>query len=87
VAEPLGAYVGRTLGDLGADVIKIEPPAGDPGRHVAPFLTAGQERVSLPFIHANLNKRSVVLDLSQQHDQQRLGHDAWVALSCSTDAQ
>lgn len=71
VAEPLGAYVSRILGDLGADVIKIEPPAGDPGRHLAPFLTAGQERLSLPFIHANLNKRSIVLDLSQQQGQER----------------
>src|SRR5215510_2329078 len=70
VAEPLGAFVGRILGDLGADVIKIEPPGGDPGRHLSPFLTTGQERLSLPFIHANVNKRSVVLDLKQRQDQE-----------------
>src|SRR5262249_44177376 len=71
VAEPSGAYVGRILGELGADVVKIEPPSGDPGRHLAPFLTAGQECLSLPFIHANLNKRSLVLDLQQPQDQER----------------
>jgi crotonobetainyl-CoA:carnitine CoA-transferase CaiB-like acyl-CoA transferase len=71
VTAPPGAYVSRILGELGADVIKIEPPEGDPGRHLAPWLTAGQERVSLPFVHANLNKRSMMLDLSQLQDQER----------------
>lgn len=71
VAAPLGAFVSRMLGDLGADVIKIEPPGADPGRHLAPFLTTGQERLSLPFVHANVNKRSVVLDLAQRQDQER----------------
>ena len=71
VAEPLGAFVSRILGDLGADVIKIEPPGGDPGRHLSPFLTLGQERLSLPFVHANVNKRSVILDLEQRQDQER----------------
>ena len=42
VAAPLGAFVSRILGDLGADVIKIEPPGGDAGRHLSPFLTTGQ---------------------------------------------
>src|SRR5215472_16788599 len=71
VAAPLGAFVSRILGDLGADVIKIEPPGGDPGRHLAPFLPTGQERLSLPFVHANVNKRSVVLNLEQRQDQER----------------
>src|SRR5215510_7967584 len=70
VAAPLGAFVSRILGDLGADVIKIEPPGGDQGRHLAPFLTTGQECLSLPFVHANVNKRSVILDLEQQQDQE-----------------
>src|SRR5712692_3772545 len=70
VAEPCGAYVSRILGDLGADVIKIEPPGGDPGRQMAPFLKAEQESLSLAFVHANLNKRSIVLDLQQGRDQE-----------------
>jgi len=71
VAAPLGAFVSRILGDLGADVIKIEPPGGDPGRHLSPFLTMGQERLSLPFVYANVSKRSVILDLEQRQDQER----------------
>src|SRR5262249_62378024 len=71
VAEPFGAFVSRILGDLGADVIKIEPPGGAPGRHLSPLLTTGQERLSLPFVHANVNKRSVILDLEQRQDQER----------------
>jgi crotonobetainyl-CoA:carnitine CoA-transferase CaiB-like acyl-CoA transferase len=71
VAAPLGALVSRMLGDLGADVIKVEPPGADPGRDLAPFLTTGQERLSLSFVHANVNKRSVILDLEQLEDQER----------------
>src|SRR5919108_5233777 len=71
VAEPFGAYVSRMLGDLGADVIKIEPPGGDPGRQMAPLLSVGAEQLSLPFVHANLNKRSIVLDVHQPQDQAR----------------
>jgi crotonobetainyl-CoA:carnitine CoA-transferase CaiB-like acyl-CoA transferase len=71
VAEPLGSYVSRILGDLGAEVLKIEPPGGDTGRRLAPFHTVGQEQVSLPFVHANLNKRSLVLDFEQREDQAR----------------
>ncbi|HWO40374.1 MAG TPA: CoA transferase [Candidatus Eisenbacteria bacterium] len=60
------SYATRLLADLGADVIKIEPPAGDPNRMLAPF--AGNIRHperSLAFIHANTNKRSIVLDLER----------------------
>jgi crotonobetainyl-CoA:carnitine CoA-transferase CaiB-like acyl-CoA transferase len=58
------SYAARLLADLGADVIKVEPPGGDSNRILPPF--AGNiehpER-SLTFIHANTNKRSIVLDL------------------------
>ena len=70
VAEPFGAYVSRILGDLGADVIKIEPPGGDPGRQMVPLLP-GCRAVEPPFVHANLNKRSIVLDVHQPQDQER----------------
>ena len=70
VTEPLGALVGRFLADLGADVIKIEPPEGDAGRRAAPFAGAGDDRLSLPFVRANLNKRSIVLDLAQRRAQE-----------------
>ena len=71
VTEPLGALVGRFLADLGADVIKIEPPEGDGGRYASPFVGAGDEPLSLPFVRANVNKRSAILDLTQRRDQDR----------------
>jgi crotonobetainyl-CoA:carnitine CoA-transferase CaiB-like acyl-CoA transferase len=61
------SYAARVLADLGADVIKVEPPGGDPNRSLPPF--AGNiedpER-SLSFIHANTNKRSIVLDIENR---------------------
>jgi crotonobetainyl-CoA:carnitine CoA-transferase CaiB-like acyl-CoA transferase len=84
VASTLGAYVSRILGDLGADVIKIEPPGGDPSRRQTPWLTTSATRLSLPFVHANLNKRSICLDLDQPQDQEqfrRLAAQADVVVS------
>jgi crotonobetainyl-CoA:carnitine CoA-transferase CaiB-like acyl-CoA transferase len=57
-----GAYCGRLLGMLGADVIKLEPPEGDPMRRAAPLL--GDEKVSALFEYLNAFKRSVVVDPS-----------------------
>ncbi|MGE3541983.1 MAG: CaiB/BaiF CoA transferase family protein [Candidatus Tectimicrobiota bacterium] len=70
VAEPLGAYISRILGDLGADVIKVETPEGDRERQRGPFLIAGQEHWSLYFLHANVNKRSLILDWQERTDQE-----------------
>ena len=58
------SYATRLLADLGADVIKVEPPSGDPNRMLPPFAgnIAHAER-SLTFINANTNKRSIVLDV------------------------
>ncbi len=63
------AYAGRLLADLGADVIKVEPPEGAPERRLPPF-AGGVEDIerSLTSIHANTNKRSLVLDLSTDGD-------------------
>jgi crotonobetainyl-CoA:carnitine CoA-transferase CaiB-like acyl-CoA transferase len=72
-AGELGALCGRILGDLGADVIKIEPPGGDPARHLGPFVDgiAHPDR-SLRFWAANANKRSAVLDLDTRDGAERL---------------
>ncbi|MFQ5681867.1 MAG: CaiB/BaiF CoA transferase family protein [Candidatus Binatia bacterium] len=63
------SYATRLLADLGADVIKVEPPDGDPNRWLPPFAgdIEGLER-SLTFINANTNKRSIVLDLVHTPD-------------------
>jgi crotonobetainyl-CoA:carnitine CoA-transferase CaiB-like acyl-CoA transferase len=60
--------VSRLLADLGADVLKIEPPGGSPARSEGPSI----EGVSIPFALNNANKRSAVLDPDSAADRERL---------------
>lgn len=55
-----GPYVGRMLAELGADVVKLEAPAGDPTRVIAP---KGDRGMSGMYTWANLGKRNVCIDL------------------------
>jgi crotonobetainyl-CoA:carnitine CoA-transferase CaiB-like acyl-CoA transferase len=65
-----GQLCGRVLADLGMEVIKIEPPAGDPVRHLPPFVTAKDGcRLSTVFAHLNAGKQSKILDLDQESDR------------------
>lgn len=61
-----GPWTGALLGMLGADVIKIEPPAGDGTRWVAPQ----QQGMGTNFICLNVNKRDIILDLKKEDDRQ-----------------
>jgi crotonobetainyl-CoA:carnitine CoA-transferase CaiB-like acyl-CoA transferase len=65
LADQRGAYCGKLLAGMGADVIKIEPAEGCATRSIGPFHDKdGEDRErSLFFWHYNLNKRSVTLDL------------------------
>ena len=59
-----GQLCGRMLADLGMEVIKIEPPGGDPVRNLAPFITAANgAKLSTTFAHLNAGKHSKVIDL------------------------
>src|SRR5262245_63204992 len=63
--DPAGEMVGKVLAEMGADVVKIEPPAGAPSRSVGPFVTGRTDGDhSLSFWYYNTNKRSAVLDYS-----------------------
>src|SRR5262245_5601816 len=66
-----GQLCGRVLADLGMEVIKIEPPGGDPVRHLSPFvkLSNGSE-LSTSFAHLNAGKSSKVLDLAKEADRE-----------------
>ena len=54
-----GPFCSRLLADQGAEVVKVEPPEGDPARRMGPF--AGDEphdEKGIPFLYINTNKRS-----------------------------
>jgi formyl-CoA transferase len=57
-----GPFCSMLLADLGADVIKVEPPGGEETRHMPPTLPPG---ISAAFLAVNRNKRGLLLDLKQ----------------------
>jgi crotonobetainyl-CoA:carnitine CoA-transferase CaiB-like acyl-CoA transferase len=59
----LGPWAAQQLGDLGADVIKVEPPEGDTTRQLGPMRNPGMGAF---YLAVNRNKRSIVLDLKQE---------------------
>src|SRR3989304_6122459 len=66
LAGEMGQYCTKLLADLGADVIKIEPPSGDPVRDLPPFYHDEADRQkSLYWLNLNTSKRSVTLDLEK----------------------
>src|SRR6201996_6546586 len=65
-----GPYATQTMGDLGADVIKIENPGGDRQRYGSKH--AKSENMSAAFMSMNRNKRSVVLDLKAEEGAAKL---------------
>lgn len=69
-----GQLCGRVLADLGMEVIKLEPPGGDPVRNLAPFIrSADGKLLSTTFAHLNAGKGSKVLDLDKEADRVEFG--------------
>src|SRR5207247_2796153 len=61
-----GFHCSKLLADMGADVIKIEPPGGDEARRVPPFKDdSPHPEKSLYFLHFNTNKRGITLDIEK----------------------
>jgi len=59
-----GPYCAMVLADLGADVIKVEPPEGDPTRgYGPPWIGEGASKTAVYYLSVNRNKRSLRLDL------------------------
>jgi crotonobetainyl-CoA:carnitine CoA-transferase CaiB-like acyl-CoA transferase len=74
----MGPMATRALGDLGADVIRIESPDGDFVRHFEPKRSEGMSAFSM---NVNRNKRSITLDLKSE-----AGRDALLDLTATADA-
>lgn len=70
LTDEKGFLCGKTLGDLGADVIKVEPPGGDPSRNIGPFYhdDPHPER-SLSWFAYNANKRGITLNIETKDGQ------------------
>lgn len=67
-----GPFAAQLLADLGAEVIKVEPPSGDPSRSWGPPFEEEGGRESAYFRCANRGKKGLVLDFSNPLDQRRL---------------
>jgi crotonobetainyl-CoA:carnitine CoA-transferase CaiB-like acyl-CoA transferase len=65
----LGPFASQILGDMGAEVWKVEPPSGDTLRGVGP---ARSPKMGAFFLNLNRNKRSVVLDLKSEGGRKAL---------------
>jgi len=84
LSDETGFLAGKVLGDLGADVVKIEPPGGDRAGRRSPYLhgRADPER-SLAWLALNTSKRGITLDLAAARGRalfRRLAREADVVL-------
>ena len=70
LTDERGLLAGKILADLGADVVQIEPPGGNPARNIGPFYGDDpQPEKSLFWWAYAANKRSITLDLEQKDGQ------------------
>jgi crotonobetainyl-CoA:carnitine CoA-transferase CaiB-like acyl-CoA transferase len=81
LTDERGLLAGKILGDLGADVIVVEPPGGSPLRRRGPFLhdVVDPER-GLAWLALNTSKRGITLDLDRER-----GRDVFRSLARTAD--
>jgi crotonobetainyl-CoA:carnitine CoA-transferase CaiB-like acyl-CoA transferase len=73
LTDEKGWLCGKIMGDLGADVIKIEPPGGDPGRNIGPFYhDEPNPEKSLYWFAFNTSKRGITLDIEKDEGKKFL---------------
>src|SRR5262249_19586581 len=78
VGSELGEWAGKLLAMNGAQVIRVEPPGGGPGRRIGPFYggglvePAGDPEASLYHWHYNAGKKGVALDLEAEEGRAQL---------------
>ncbi len=71
LTDQRGYLTGRLLGDMGADVIKIEKPEGDPGRNLGPYYhDIPDPEKSLYWMGFNTNKRGITLNIETENGQE-----------------
>jgi crotonobetainyl-CoA:carnitine CoA-transferase CaiB-like acyl-CoA transferase len=71
LTDEKGFLCGRILGDLGVDVIKVEPPGGDPSRRIAPFYKdIPDPEKSLYWFAYNANKRGITLNIESEEGKE-----------------
>lgn len=74
LADEKGQFCGKLMGDLGADVVKIEPPGGEAARRVGPFLDdVPHPNRSLSFWYYNTSKRGMTLSLATEDGRRIFG--------------
>ena len=71
LADEKASFCSKLLADLGAFVIKIEKPGGDPSRQMGPFFKKSPSpEASLFFWHSNTNKRGITLDIEKNEGKE-----------------
>lgn len=84
LAGPTGSYASKLFADLGADVLKVEQPGGDPGRNWGPFAgNVPDPDKSLHWWFNNTSKRSIIADIQTEEGRDRvkqlaLSADVWI---------
>lgn len=70
IGDQLTQFTGKMFADMGAEVIKVEPPNGVESRYIGPYYRDEKDpNQSLFFWHYNTSKKSIILDLSKQSDR------------------